>query len=103
MPRLLLLIVLDKERLKSAFCPDSTNSSENIYTMMNPIGPGGNRPNVSVARLHFPVSFWGTGLPERGNQQFCPFKVLVLSPSSSLWDLGLTGPWGPWEPWSRTT
>uniref|UniRef100_G3PG77 Single stranded DNA binding protein 4 n=1 Tax=Gasterosteus aculeatus aculeatus TaxID=481459 RepID=G3PG77_GASAC len=26
---------------------DSTNSSENIYTMMNPIGPGGNRPNVS--------------------------------------------------------
>ncbi|TRY62357.1 hypothetical protein DNTS_025884, partial [Danionella cerebrum] len=23
---------------------DSTNSSENIYTMMNPIGPGGNRP-----------------------------------------------------------
>ncbi|KAL4608090.1 single-stranded DNA-binding protein 3-like isoform X1 [Arapaima gigas] len=27
---------------------DSTNSSENIYTMMNPIGPGGNRPNVSL-------------------------------------------------------
>uniref|UniRef100_A0A8C1CAA2 Single stranded DNA binding protein 4 n=1 Tax=Cyprinus carpio carpio TaxID=630221 RepID=A0A8C1CAA2_CYPCA len=26
---------------------DSTNSSENIYTMMNPIGPGGNRPNNS--------------------------------------------------------
>lgn len=29
-------------------CTDSTNSSENIYTMMNPIGPGGNRPNVSA-------------------------------------------------------
>uniref|UniRef100_A0A667X526 Single stranded DNA binding protein 4 n=1 Tax=Myripristis murdjan TaxID=586833 RepID=A0A667X526_9TELE len=28
------------------FFTDSTNSSENIYTMMNPIGPGGNRPNV---------------------------------------------------------
>lgn len=27
---------------------DSTNSSENIYTMMNPIGPGGNRPNVRI-------------------------------------------------------
>uniref|UniRef100_A0A3Q3JNY9 Uncharacterized protein n=1 Tax=Monopterus albus TaxID=43700 RepID=A0A3Q3JNY9_MONAL len=27
-------------------CSNSTNSSENIYTMMNPIGPGGNRPNV---------------------------------------------------------
>uniref|UniRef100_A0A8C3XJI2 Single stranded DNA binding protein 4 n=1 Tax=Chelydra serpentina TaxID=8475 RepID=A0A8C3XJI2_CHESE len=26
---------------------DSTNSSENMYTMMNPIGPAGNRPNVS--------------------------------------------------------
>uniref|UniRef100_A0A8B9J7J4 Single-stranded DNA-binding protein 3 n=1 Tax=Astyanax mexicanus TaxID=7994 RepID=A0A8B9J7J4_ASTMX len=29
-------------------CPDSTNSSENIYTMMNPIGPGGNRPNFPM-------------------------------------------------------
>uniref|UniRef100_A0A674PH24 Single stranded DNA binding protein 4 n=1 Tax=Takifugu rubripes TaxID=31033 RepID=A0A674PH24_TAKRU len=28
--------------------PDSTNSSENIYTMMNPIGPGGNRPNFPM-------------------------------------------------------
>uniref|UniRef100_A0A7N6AZ08 LisH domain-containing protein n=1 Tax=Anabas testudineus TaxID=64144 RepID=A0A7N6AZ08_ANATE len=27
---------------------DSTNSSENIYTMMNPIGPGGNRPNFPL-------------------------------------------------------
>uniref|UniRef100_A0A8C9YPU7 Single stranded DNA binding protein 4 n=1 Tax=Sander lucioperca TaxID=283035 RepID=A0A8C9YPU7_SANLU len=26
----------------------STNSSENIYTMMNPIGPGGNRPNFPM-------------------------------------------------------
>lgn len=26
---------------------DSTNSSENMYTMMNPIGPAGTRPNVS--------------------------------------------------------
>uniref|UniRef100_A0A7N6AZ39 LisH domain-containing protein n=1 Tax=Anabas testudineus TaxID=64144 RepID=A0A7N6AZ39_ANATE len=30
------------------FFPDSTNSSENIYTMMNPIGPGGNRPNFPM-------------------------------------------------------
>uniref|UniRef100_A0A8C7I665 Single stranded DNA binding protein 4 n=1 Tax=Oncorhynchus kisutch TaxID=8019 RepID=A0A8C7I665_ONCKI len=28
--------------------PDSNNSSENIYTMMNPIGPGGNRPNFPM-------------------------------------------------------
>uniref|UniRef100_A0A3B5AJ87 Single-stranded DNA-binding protein 3-like n=1 Tax=Stegastes partitus TaxID=144197 RepID=A0A3B5AJ87_9TELE len=28
--------------------PGSTNSSENIYTMMNPIGPGGNRPNFPM-------------------------------------------------------
>lgn len=27
---------------------DSNNSSENIYTMMNPIGPGGNRPNFPM-------------------------------------------------------
>lgn len=31
---------------------DSTNSSENIYTMMNPIGPGGNRPNVSPGNFY---------------------------------------------------
>uniref|UniRef100_A0A8C1XZL5 Single stranded DNA binding protein 4 n=1 Tax=Cyprinus carpio TaxID=7962 RepID=A0A8C1XZL5_CYPCA len=30
------------------FLADSTNSSENIYTMMNPIGPGGNRPNFPM-------------------------------------------------------
>uniref|UniRef100_A0A8C2L471 Single stranded DNA binding protein 4 n=1 Tax=Cyprinus carpio TaxID=7962 RepID=A0A8C2L471_CYPCA len=30
------------------FHVDSTNSSENIYTMMNPIGPGGNRPNFPM-------------------------------------------------------
>ncbi|XP_046893270.1 LOW QUALITY PROTEIN: single-stranded DNA-binding protein 3-like [Hypomesus transpacificus] len=28
--------------------PDSTNSSENIYTMMNPIDPGGNRPTFPM-------------------------------------------------------
>lgn len=27
---------------------DSTNSSENMYTMMNPIGPGGNRPGFPM-------------------------------------------------------
>ncbi|XP_078412338.1 single-stranded DNA-binding protein 4 isoform X2 [Cetorhinus maximus] len=27
---------------------DSTNSSENMYTMMNPIGPGGNRPSFPM-------------------------------------------------------
>uniref|UniRef100_A0AAY5EUG0 LisH domain-containing protein n=1 Tax=Electrophorus electricus TaxID=8005 RepID=A0AAY5EUG0_ELEEL len=27
---------------------DSTNSSENLYTMMNPIGPGGNRPSFPM-------------------------------------------------------
>uniref|UniRef100_A0A673ISP4 Single-stranded DNA-binding protein 3-like n=1 Tax=Sinocyclocheilus rhinocerous TaxID=307959 RepID=A0A673ISP4_9TELE len=30
------------------FLTDSTNSSENIYTMMNPIGPGGNRPSFPM-------------------------------------------------------
>uniref|UniRef100_A0A8C7I5Y9 Single stranded DNA binding protein 4 n=1 Tax=Oncorhynchus kisutch TaxID=8019 RepID=A0A8C7I5Y9_ONCKI len=34
--------------------PDSNNSSENIYTMMNPIGPGGNRPNVSHITRRIP-------------------------------------------------
>ena len=28
---------------------DSTNSSENMYTIMNPIGPGAGRSNVSRA------------------------------------------------------
>lgn len=28
-------------------CPDSTNSSENMYTIMNPIGPAAGRANVS--------------------------------------------------------
>ncbi|CAG10341.1 unnamed protein product, partial [Tetraodon nigroviridis] len=36
---------------------DSTNSSENIYTMMNPIGPGGNRPNFPMG----PGSRWANG------------------------------------------
>ena len=31
--------------------PDSTNSSENIYTMMNPIDPGGNRPTVRLREV----------------------------------------------------
>ncbi|CDQ57259.1 unnamed protein product [Oncorhynchus mykiss] len=37
-----------KPGLTVSFSPDSTNSSENIYTMMNPIGPGGNRPNFPM-------------------------------------------------------
>lgn len=43
---------------------DSTNSSENIYTMMNPIGPGGNRPNVrSSSCLNTPVLCFSTAKP----------------------------------------
>uniref|UniRef100_A0A8U7NIC0 Single stranded DNA binding protein 4 n=1 Tax=Corvus moneduloides TaxID=1196302 RepID=A0A8U7NIC0_CORMO len=38
---------------------DSTNSSENMYTMMNPIGPAGNRPNVSDGMGD---RNWGQGL-----------------------------------------
>jgi len=34
---------------------DSTNSSENIYTMMNPIGPGGNRPNVCIFQSNYAI------------------------------------------------
>lgn len=84
------------------FCPDSTNSSENIYTMMNPIGPGGNRPNVSV--------FVTLGHADRFREMFpkCesgifPLKVLIIYSSSSRWDLGLMAQWEQWEPWSHTT
>lgn len=34
--------------------PDSTNSSENMYTIMNPMGPGAGRANVSAG-------LWGSG------------------------------------------
>uniref|UniRef100_A0A671P7J2 Single-stranded DNA-binding protein 3-like n=1 Tax=Sinocyclocheilus anshuiensis TaxID=1608454 RepID=A0A671P7J2_9TELE len=45
-----IAITLLKKLLKNVirFLVDSTNSSENIYTMMNPIGPGGNRPNFPM-------------------------------------------------------
>lgn len=35
---------------RGAFCcpTDSTNSSDNIYTMINPVPPGGSRANVSA-------------------------------------------------------
>uniref|UniRef100_A0A8C6TTZ3 Single stranded DNA binding protein 4 n=1 Tax=Neogobius melanostomus TaxID=47308 RepID=A0A8C6TTZ3_9GOBI len=51
-PPLILPTALDQMSpltfLLSLFLSDSTNSSENIYTMMNPIGPGGNRPNFPM-------------------------------------------------------
>lgn len=31
---------------------DSTNSSDNIYTMINPVPPGGSRSNVSLLSAH---------------------------------------------------
>uniref|UniRef100_A0A8C2DWU6 Zgc:110158 n=1 Tax=Cyprinus carpio TaxID=7962 RepID=A0A8C2DWU6_CYPCA len=42
-----VVLVLEANFLLSSHL-DSTNSSENIYTMMNPIGPGGNRPNFPM-------------------------------------------------------
>uniref|UniRef100_A0A669BU62 Uncharacterized protein n=1 Tax=Oreochromis niloticus TaxID=8128 RepID=A0A669BU62_ORENI len=39
---------IPKLKVLFSFFLDSTNSSENIYTMMNPIGPGGNRPNFPM-------------------------------------------------------
>uniref|UniRef100_A0A672IUR6 Single stranded DNA binding protein 4 n=1 Tax=Salarias fasciatus TaxID=181472 RepID=A0A672IUR6_SALFA len=41
---------------------DSTNSGENIYTMMNPIGPGGNRPNVRPFNSNDSASFFDSDL-----------------------------------------
>uniref|UniRef100_A0A8C9VQ40 Single stranded DNA binding protein 4 n=1 Tax=Scleropages formosus TaxID=113540 RepID=A0A8C9VQ40_SCLFO len=56
-PRVFLLLV----KLLLHLPPDSTNSSENIYTMMNPIGPGGNRPNQRGTLCHGASPSAGSG------------------------------------------
>lgn len=33
---------------KSCFVSDSTNSGDNMYTLMNAVPPGPNRPNVNI-------------------------------------------------------
>lgn len=52
--------------------PDSTNSSENMYTIMNPIGPGAGRANVSGGRCASPDGDpVGGGRPEP-HAALCP-------------------------------
>lgn len=70
---------------------DSTNSSENIYTMMNPIGPGGNRPNVSDGDIK---------LSPPATQAYWPLFILLVFFLSSRWDQVLMGLWVEWVAWS---
>ncbi|XP_017555764.1 single-stranded DNA-binding protein 3 isoform X3 [Pygocentrus nattereri] len=68
---------------------DSTNSSENIYTMMNPIGPGGNRPNFPMGPgPDGPMGGMGSMEPHHmngslgsGDMDGLPKTVLVLQNS----------------------
>uniref|UniRef100_A0A8C2TKP4 Single stranded DNA binding protein 4 n=1 Tax=Coturnix japonica TaxID=93934 RepID=A0A8C2TKP4_COTJA len=71
---------------------DSTNSSENMYTMMNPIGPAGTRPNVSDDM----GGCWG-GPPTLSPCAHSPFVC------SSQWGRGRRGPWVAWVAWSPIT
>uniref|UniRef100_A0AAY4AQU6 LisH domain-containing protein n=1 Tax=Denticeps clupeoides TaxID=299321 RepID=A0AAY4AQU6_9TELE len=67
---------------------DSTNSSENIYTMMNPIGPGGNRPNFPMGPgPDGPMGGMGAMEPHHMNgslgESFCLLICLFLIPQNS--------------------
>uniref|UniRef100_A0A7N9B1Y0 Uncharacterized LOC113137367 n=1 Tax=Mastacembelus armatus TaxID=205130 RepID=A0A7N9B1Y0_9TELE len=62
---------------------DSTNSSENIYTMMNPIGPGGNRPNFPMGPgPDGPMGAMGAMEPHHMNGSLGEFKHSVSSPNN---------------------
>lgn len=62
---------------------DSTNSSENIYTMMNPIGPGGNRPNVSNGHFEWQVLQCCYHAKSRINKW--PFVCFVVPNGTRAW------------------
>lgn len=64
--------------------PDSTNSSENMYTIMNPIGPGAGRANVSAGRCASPDGDpAGSGRPEP-HAALCPQFPLGPSPEGPM-------------------
>lgn len=66
------------------FPPDSTNSSENMYTIMNPIGPGAGRANVSGGRCASPDGdLAGGGRPEP-HAALCPQFPLGPSPEGPM-------------------
>lgn len=66
------------------FPPDSTNSSENMYTIMNPIGPGAGRANVSGGRCASPDGDpSGEGRPEP-HAALCPQFPLGPSPEGPM-------------------
>nr|XP_038950643.1 single-stranded DNA-binding protein 4 isoform X3 [Rattus norvegicus] len=63
---------------------DSTNSSENMYTIMNPIGPGAGRANVSGGRCASPDGdLAGGGRPEP-HAALCPQFPLGPSPEGPM-------------------
>ncbi|XP_017597942.1 PREDICTED: single-stranded DNA-binding protein 3-like [Corvus brachyrhynchos] len=68
---------------------DSTNSSENMYTMMNPIGPAGNRPN-------FPMGPGPEG-PMGGMSAMEPHHMNGSLGSGDMDGLPKVS-WGPWDP-----
>lgn len=64
--------------------PDSTNSSENMYTIMNPIGPGAGRANVSGGRCASPDGDpAGGGRPEP-HAALCPQFPLGPGPEGPM-------------------
>lgn len=66
------------------FPPDSTNSSENMYTIMNPIGPGAGRANVSGGQYASPDGDpWEGGRPEP-HATLCPQFPLGPSPEGPM-------------------
>uniref|UniRef100_A0A8C8SCM4 Single stranded DNA binding protein 4 n=1 Tax=Pelusios castaneus TaxID=367368 RepID=A0A8C8SCM4_9SAUR len=69
---------------------DSTNSSENMFTMMNPIAPAGSRPNVSA-----PAAPHGQGEPT-GSQPWPATDNLprTLVPTCGPLPSFPTAPWG---------
>ncbi|KAH0508445.1 Single-stranded DNA-binding protein 4 [Microtus ochrogaster] len=63
---------------------DSTNSSENMYTIMNPIGPGAGRANVSGGRCASPDGDpAGGGRPEP-HAALCPQFPLGPGPEGPM-------------------
>uniref|UniRef100_A0A674F4F2 Single stranded DNA binding protein 4 n=1 Tax=Salmo trutta TaxID=8032 RepID=A0A674F4F2_SALTR len=75
--------------------PDSNNSSENIYTMMNPIGPGGNRPNFPMGPgPDGPMGAMGAMEPHHMNGSLGGCYDRVMKPNSPNNMGGMSNPPG---------
>ena len=74
---------------------DSTNSSENMYTMMNPIGPAGTRPNFPMGPgPEGPMSGMSAMEPHHMNGSLGSGDMDGLPKSSPSNMAGLTNPPG---------